>query len=239
MKMKTKSLLALTVLATTLGAQAASNIDLKVIGRIDPGTCTPTLTGGGTVDYGTISPSSLSSTGYTILSLKEIDVGINCTAPTKVMLTTINGRPDTSVAPVPEGASGYAAIKVSDIPIFGGTLGDVAVGGLGMAGTAKIGGYSTRIDPATVKLDGVDVDMLSTGNINAVSWAKATVGTLFSNTTARGVSWATKNTLTPLAFTNMSGKLSVQAYLNKKSELPLTQTIKLDGLTTLELVYLP
>ncbi len=54
-----------------------------------------------------------------------------------------------------------------------------------------------------------------------------------------GGSWAATGTTTPVAFTNLSGKLGVQAYLNQRSAFDLTNTVQLDGLSTLELVYLP
>lgn len=42
----------------------------------------------------------------------------------------------------------------------------------------------------------------------------------------------------PRTFTNMSGTINVQAYINKTSELDISQPIELDGQTTIELVYL-
>ncbi|KFD14546.1 hypothetical protein GSMA_02017 [Serratia marcescens subsp. marcescens ATCC 13880] len=41
-----------------------------------------------------------------------------------------------------------------------------------------------------------------------------------------------------MAFTTVAGKLGVQAYITKTSELDLSKPINLDGLTSLELVYL-
>jgi hypothetical protein len=86
--------------------------------------------------------------------------------------------------------------------------------------------------------DGVAVDSISSLG-NTTSWTTISTGSLF-NTVAnvRYSSWATKGTTTPIAFTTLAGKLGVQAYINKASELDLTKPVVLDGLTTLELVYL-
>ena len=238
MKMMQKSLLALAVIATTaLNVQAASNVEVKVIGRIDPGTCTPTLSGGGTIDYGTMSPDSLAATGFTLLPEKQLDFAIACTAPSKVAVKVVNGRPNT-VAGATEGASGFASLPASIANIFGAT-GNTAVAGLGESNGVKVGGYGIRIATDTVIADTNSVDTLRAENIASPVWNNYALGSMLASTTVRGVTWAATGTTTPIAFENLSGKLGVQAYLNAKSALNLNTTIQLDGLSTLELVYLP
>ncbi|MBB1202748.1 DUF1120 domain-containing protein [Enterobacteriaceae bacterium 89] len=235
MKTIQKSICALAVLAATaVSAQAASNVDVKVIGRIDPGTCTPTLSGGGTVDYGTMSPSILAATGYTVLPEKQLDFAISCTAPSKVALLAVSGRPGT-VAGSAEGVNNLGS-QPAGTTLMGQT--NTSVAGLGKAGNANIGGYALRIDPTTVKADSASVDGVYSENSGS-SWKAGAFGTPFNNNVLRYVSWAAKGNTTPEAFTNLTGKLSVQAYIADKSTLDLTNTIQLDGLTTLELVYLP
>jgi hypothetical protein len=239
MKMMQKSLLALAVMATTaLNVQAASNVDVKVIGRIDPGTCTPTLSGGGTIDYGAMSPSTLAATGYTLLAEKQLDFAIACTAPSKVAVKVVNGRPNT-VAGETEGASGFAGMDTGSVSLFGYATGRIGVAGLGESNGVKVGGYAMRITPGTVTADTNSVDTLNTANVASPVWAANTVGSLLSSTGDRGTTWAATGTTTPVAFTNLSGKLGVQAYLNEKSAFNLNTTVQLDGLSTLELVYLP
>ncbi|NIG22447.1 DUF1120 domain-containing protein, partial [Pantoea sp. Al-1710] len=233
-----KSLLALAVMATTaLNVQAASNVDVKVIGRIDPGTCTPTLSGGGTIDYGTLSPSTLAATGLTVLPEKQLDFAIECTAPSKVAVKVVNGRPNT-VAGATEGAAGFANLPASSAAIFGATT-TIGVAGLGESDGVKVGGYGIRIAPGTVIADTKSVDTLNAPNVASPVWAANTLGSLLAGATVRGTTWAATGTTTPVAFTNLSGKLGVQAYLNEKSAFDLTNTVQLDGLSTLELVYLP
>ena len=86
--------------------------------------------------------------------------------------------------------------------------------------------------------DNVAVDSIqATGN--TTSWTKTTAGSLITvPTNVRYATWAATGTTTPIAFTTLTGKLGVQAYINKASELDLTKPIALDGLATLELVYL-
>jgi hypothetical protein len=238
MKMMQKSLLALAVMATTaLNVQAASNVDVKVIGRIDPGTCTPTLSGGGTIDYGAMSPSTLAATGYTLLAEKQLDFAIACTAPSKVAVKVVNGRPNTT-AGVSEGVSGFANAPTG-VSLFG--VANVGTAGLGESNGVKVGGYGVRIVPTGVIADTNPVVAVNASLSAATpSWSAASsTGGLVDSTNTRGTSWAATGTTTPIAFTNLSGKLGVQAYLNEKSAFNLATTVQLDGLSTLELVYLP
>ncbi|WIE52931.1 DUF1120 domain-containing protein [Pseudomonas sp. GM17] len=61
---------ATTATAFSLGAHAAS-VEVKVIGTIIPNACTPTLAGGGTIDYGTHSSTDLSTNDFTLLPEKK------------------------------------------------------------------------------------------------------------------------------------------------------------------------
>ena len=84
--MMKKTVLALALLATTASAFAADSVDVRVIGTIVPAACTPTLSGGGTVDYGTIKADTISATDYTVLPEKQISFLDPCDAPAKVAL---------------------------------------------------------------------------------------------------------------------------------------------------------
>jgi hypothetical protein len=243
MKMMQKSLLALAVMATTaLNVQAASNVDVKVIGRIDPGTCTPTLSGGGTIDYGTMSPSTLAATGYTKLPEKQIDFSITCTAPSKVAVEVKNGRPNSTAGYTENSATGFAR-QPAGMDIFGISSTGLGVAGLGESNGVKVGGYGVRFSTVGTTADSNSVDLIYAINPHntAATWLKSVNGNLLRSdgTVGQGISWAAIGTTTPVAFTNLSGKLSVQAYLNEKSAFDLTNTVQLDGLSTLELVYLP
>jgi len=233
MKTMQKNALALAVLATTALPVMAESVDVRVIGTITPTACTPTLSGGGTIDYGVIPPASLSDTAFTVLQEKQIDISINCDAPAKVSLKTINGRPNT-VAGSTEGAGGTAR-NPDGVTLFGST--NLAVAGLGLDGTDKIGGYAMRIAQGTAVADGSDVDVIISDDMNA-TWARSAAGSIFNQLRTRHVSWGATGTTTPVAFETFTAKLGAQAYINKASELDLSKPVALDGLTTIELVYL-
>lgn len=220
--------IALSSITTTSLPAMANIVDLRVIGAITPGSCTATLGGGGTFDYGTISPSSLSATDFTLLPVISLPISITCTAATKAALRPVNGRPNT-LAGASEGTSGYGT---TPIPLFGMNS---AAGGLGLDGTDKIGGYSVQLVNGLA--DGTSVDILNRNGPTG-AWGKSTIGVLFNSISVRDTSWGATGTIVPIEFTDFSGTLQVQAYLNKSTDLDLSKPINLDGFSTLELVYL-
>ncbi|MHA7845306.1 DUF1120 domain-containing protein [Serratia sp. D1N4] len=229
-----KTVCALAVLATTSLPALAESIDVRVIGTIDPTACTPTLSGGGTVDYGTIKPTALAKDAFTTLAEKQLDFAINCDAPAKVAITAHSQRGANAVKT--DGTMDTLTTAPTGVTLFG-TAG-AGVVGLGLDGTKGIGGYGLRQVPGTMIADGIAVDSV-VSNGNTTTWVKASSGALFNNPVdIRYSSWAKTGTTTPIAFTTLTGKLGVQAYINKTSELDLTKPVALDGLTTLELVYL-
>lgn len=234
MKQMQKAVLALAVLATISLPVMAESIDVRVIGTITPSACTPQISGGGTVDYGAIKPETLSADEYTVLAEKQLDFSITCDAPAKVAIKAINGRPD-SLAGATEGATSGAGVVPVDLY---GTSASIAGVGLGLDNGAKVGGYSIALTPSTVQVDNENVDSLRS-NDDTASWKTAsTTGGIFNSASQRYVSWAATGTTEPVAFETMSGKLNIRAYINKTSELDLTKPVALDGLTTIELVYL-
>lgn len=81
-----KKVLLATALSLCVTSAFAANPTavLKVKGTLTNAACTPTLSNGGTVDYGTINLGNLSATAVNQLGQKNIDLTINCTAATKV-----------------------------------------------------------------------------------------------------------------------------------------------------------
>lgn len=215
---------------TTLSAMADS-VDVKVMGTIIPSSCTPALSGGGVIDYGNIGAESLSKTDYTLLSLKSLDFTVKCNAATKVAVKAIEGRPGTAAGTI---LNGYGGVGM--VPFF--VLdNDQIVAGLGMDGERRIGGYAIRITAGTVTADGNSVDSIFSLNEGS-HWQNEGKRPLYNIGRMIYHSWAAAGTTIPLAFTNLSGKLEVKAYLNKASELDVSKPVRLDGLTTIELVYL-
>ncbi|MCG3098283.1 DUF1120 domain-containing protein [Enterobacter sp. DRP3] len=225
-----KALISLAIAFTANQAIAAGDsIDVKVIGKIIPSACTVAVSGGAVFDYGTIKAETLATDDYTMLGVKNADLSVTCEAPTKVALTVTDMRADSKVT-----------ITGKKWAANGGTV-DTSVSslGLGDANGTHIGTWGMWMEPATVKADGNSVTPLSTGTptING-DWGVPSTGTFWLAQTGSYTSWASPGTLTPVALTTLTGTLSVQAAINKGSELDLTQSITLDGLANIQIYYI-
>ena len=208
--------------AASGAAFAADTADLTVKGVIKPAACTPTLSGGGIVDFGTIPANSLSDTTFTRLPEKWVHATITCDAPAKL------------------------ALKAQDNRIGTASLNDLGLGGkdvqfgFGEKDNKKLGAYSLYVSPYS-EVDGtivstsahvyVSTDNGNTWSVNAGGRHRADGSNLIGLNPAGGPSPAT-------------GKVFVYAFrLNASIEstpnLPALNTdVQLDGSAALSVVYL-
>ncbi|NLU15357.1 MAG: DUF1120 domain-containing protein [Serratia liquefaciens] len=221
---------ALAVLAITSLPSLAKNIEVKVAGTITPSGCTPTLSGGGSVDYGTMASDTLTLDAYTLLDRKTLDLTITCDAPVKLALETKNGRPNTLAGVDTEDTISGAGLS----PVDGGDIKGAVVVGLGLSGKARIGGYGLGIMSAMA--DSKTIELISRDGSSGEWNNKDT--SIYSIGVKRQLSWGIRGSKDPAPFQNITLNLYVQAYINKASELDLTKPVVLDGLSTIELIYL-
>ncbi|HEJ8090528.1 TPA: DUF1120 domain-containing protein [Serratia liquefaciens] len=220
---------ALAVLTITSLPSQAKDIEVKVAGTITPSGCTPTLPGDGAIDYGIINSDSLTLDAYTTLERKNLALTITCDAPVKLALEAKNGRPNTLAGVATEDAISGAALSPVGHLIFG----DPAVVGLGISNSARIGGYQIGVNNVIADGDTV-LPIIREGNSG--KWTDG--HNFYSVGFKRQLSWMQDRLSEPGAYKSLTINLLVQAYINKASELDLTKPVILDGLTTLELVYL-
>lgn len=237
-KQMQKAACALAVLSATALPAMAESVDVRVIGTIAPTACTPTLSGGGTIDYGSINPDTLSATDFTVLDEKQLTMTITCDAPAKIAVQSYNKRPNT-LAGATELTGDNSAPAPAGVLLFN-TV-SIPVVGLGLDGDAKIGGYGIRVVTDTALADTVAVTNIQTSDKTFASWGNKALnaGSLYyAKTVPIFTSWAPTGTTSPVAFKTLTATLGIQAYINKTSELDLTKPVRLDGLTTIELIYL-
>ncbi|MCK7177164.1 hypothetical protein L8P05_25080, partial [Enterobacter cloacae] len=100
----------------------------------------------------------------------------------------------------------------------------------------KVGGYALMISSPIV--DGADAK-LTAKNDNGNYEPLANMTTMYSGqTVTRLVGFNSGSVQTPQALTTLSADIYVLPRINKASELDLSKDIKLDGLATIEIVYL-
>ncbi|ESN53173.1 DUF1120 domain-containing protein [Enterobacter sp. MGH 16] len=227
-----KTLIAVALALTANQAMAAGDsIDVKVIGKIVPSACTVAVSGGAVFDYGTIKAETLATDDYTMLGVKTANLSVSCEAPTQVALTVSDMRADS-----------VAALTGKKWAANGGTVDASGVTsglGLGDSNGAHIGAWAMWMEPGSVKADGNTVTTIVASKPTITGdWEAPSSGTFWLAQTIYYRSWAAPGTLTPVALTTLTGTLSVQAAINKGSELDLTQSITLDGLANIQIYYI-
>ncbi|MGF6752721.1 DUF1120 domain-containing protein [Paraburkholderia sp. GAS42] len=220
MKLVSKNtLLAALLAAASAGAFAGTSVDLHVIGTITPPSCTPTLAGGGIIDLGTVSGGLIAANAFTNLTTKTSTLTISCDQPARVAMKLVDGRA-TSVVP------GLAASLVAGLT-------DTDGFGLGTVGTSNVGTYTLAFsDPTADSVAGsgaVSID-------NGTTWALATDANRHLNGTK--IATAADATGAPKAFSTMTTDLQAVIGINKRSALPITGNVPIDGLATISMVYL-
>ncbi|HIE9359436.1 TPA: DUF1120 domain-containing protein [Klebsiella quasipneumoniae subsp. similipneumoniae] len=223
-----KTLLAAAISVSASQAMAAGDsLDVKVIGQIVPSSCSIAVGNGAVFDYGTIKAETLATDDYTMLGVKTTDFSLICEAPTKVALLTTDMRADSIVPLSGKQWSANGGIAVNS------SL------GLGDANGTHIGAWAMWMETSSIKADGNAVVPIATTSPTISSdWQVPNSGTTWLAQTGTYRSWASQGTLVPIALTTLTGTLSVQAGINKGSELDLTQSITLDGLANIQVYYI-
>ncbi|MDZ4355437.1 MAG: DUF1120 domain-containing protein [Variovorax sp.] len=197
---------------------SAESAELRITGTIVPAACTPAFAGGGVVDYGTISARSLNPVGQTMLPDKSIQLTVTCEAPGLFAVKVVDERAGTAITSLTTIIGYDANMKF----------------GLGAAGGKNIGAYSMEITKATpdqgttrqlVSLDGGATWLVFAGGMTGDG------GKLVAFADNAGAT-------VPGAHISITADIRVVTALDRTSNLPLTQKIPLDGLSTFELVYL-
>lgn len=217
------------VISTANAAFAADTADLKVQGTLIMGSCTPSLSGGGVVDYGKISVKSLSTTDFNQLGTKEVTLSLTCDSPTKAAWTIVDDRADSAI---------------DTDPVVGNSTTTDPLGEFGLGTTSagiKLGSYGVdaMVQPAPT-VDGVSgfvgssVDAGKTWKLvdSAVSGGQAT-----RNDGTRLISYSDASGQ-PVAFTTASEVLQIGASLQNTTTLAIADDTALDGQATISVVYL-
>lgn len=209
-----KSKLAILLLGvSTLGANAADTFDINVTGVIKPPACVGGLNGGDTIDYGNIFVSKLNPAVNTGLGEKTADFTINCRVPTRMGFVVHDNQAGTVLG------SGVSRMGF----------------GLDKSGN-KIGLYMINMNEADMTIDTAPTVSTLSSTDNGTTWSKA--GIMYINPESTLYSFANGGEKTPVAFSQLTGKLTIIPFIAPTTTLDLSEPIHFEGLTTFELVYL-
>lgn len=208
---------AASALLTPIFASAATTAELKLIGTIIPAACAPNFVGGSTIDYGNIPAGTLNVAEQTMLPEKHTTLSVTCDAPVKFALRTFDERSATVVSTLTTIDNYSASAKY----------------GLGTAENgAKIGAYSLKIDNETSGTGSTFRVTSSDGN----TWVRFGGGLSGNGTSLIGFSDGQNNA--PAAHKSVTMDMKIVAAIDKAENLPVTDEINIDGLATIEVVYL-
>lgn len=230
-----KTLISCLLSVASFSTLAASNsVDLKVNGVLVNGACTPTLDGGGTVNYGHIPVGNLSPTATNQLGIKPVNLTITCDQAIPIGFTTTDNR-----------ASSLQVLTIANAYSNGISAAAATTEyGLGTtAGGVKIGAYAIGVTVGGTTADGVVTDLLSNGNgadTSRRTWSKTSAGSTLSGSPGfiRVLTSAATGTLTPISAKVFVYPLRVVAAIQSTNALAITDNTNLDGDTTISLVYL-
>ncbi|MCL6721992.1 DUF1120 domain-containing protein [Klebsiella sp. T2.Ur] len=93
-----KLLLATLIAVASHAALADSTVVMKVKGKMNNASCTPELSNGGSIDFGTIALDQLSPTQTNQMGQKDMSLTITCPSATKVAWSIADNKEDTNAA---------------------------------------------------------------------------------------------------------------------------------------------
>lgn len=232
---------ALPALAMSISSAFADPVSgpsgkLTVTGEYTPPPCSVTLAANGTVDYGHISSSSLSSIYETTLPIKTLAnaITINCASPTSVAINWEDNR-FSSLSGSPIDTVGlYNQLQPS---------GSTSVVGLYLglgndSGNHPIGSYVSTL--SALKVDGAPQFFASDATV-PFEKGTATPTEVFEYMGNRGPSLAynfLNNNGEPVQGKLFTMDYNVMATIAKSTYLDFSQEVVLDGSSTISVYYL-
>lgn len=201
------------LLATCPWALAASSTDLSVKGSITPSACAPSLSSGGIVDYGKMATKDLQPGpgGMVDLPMRTLQMTVDCEAHTLFALTPIDNRTER---PEPIQPWLYS---------------------LGVLEQKIMGVY--MLDMTNILADSVSVSSLKSPDGGA-TWNLLAPGELWNPTTFTGFGNKSSGVLAPIPLQKLTMDVTVWPSLFPLDWLALTDSVELEGSTTLDLIYL-
>lgn len=238
MSKQTRILASLILLSLPLKAADRLSIDVKV--SLEAAACTPTLSNGGVVNFGTHPYGTLSPDHYTQLGTRNITLTVTCESATGIAITARDTRVES--VNIGEDTDGKRGVKYA-LAGSGYIADPTRLFGLGTApGGGKIGSYAVLIDTATLSAnngsEAVDVEMAGADAVfsgQRRTWQSLPVYPLPVDQSYY-YTFVKKGELTPTPVMNATIPLQVSASV--ANNLGGREKIELDGQAVISVVYL-
>lgn len=195
----------------------ANTTDVIVSGVIKPSACTPSLSGGGTFDFGVITAAELREDRVTRFKSQPQQLAVNCGAPTRFALRGVDGRADSNMMP----SNVTFGLGTNDLD-------------------QRIGAYFLQGVASSVVVDGnSSVTRLITAD-SGKSWAPDSSSInfhLYNGKEGHFHGFAVDAQI-PTAIKQLTADLQVDMSISALKNLTVTDDITIDGASTIEVSYL-
>ncbi|KRP62253.1 DUF1120 domain-containing protein [Pseudomonas trivialis] len=190
--------------------------ELRLQARFAPAACTPSLSGGGTVDFGKLSVMDLNMDKDTVLPARSLIVSVACDAPSAFTLRLGDNRLGS-------------ATGAADDTSFG----------LGLdARQNRIGRYHLVFDPTRTTADNWPQLYRTDSATGTSAWSSASALPLaIAASRYLGFSTSAGSTSGPVPIKQLSATTSLEAVIAPLGSLDLGSEVRLDGAATLEIHY--
>jgi hypothetical protein len=209
MKASLTALTAALLIAACPWAQAASSVDLAVKGVITPSACTPSLSGGGVIDYGKIAAQDLDPVSVTYLPKVSLDFAVNCEAHTLLAVQAQDNRPQNFTPR----AFGFTPTSTG----------------------SPLGAYF--IDVSNFLADGVPVIRMYSPN-NGQGWVAMEDFLPWAPNVLTAFGDTSSGKPAPVPTQHLTMSMLISGHIFFASNLPLEEEIPIDGSATIEVRYL-
>lgn len=191
--------------------------ELRLQARFAPAACTPSLSNGGTVDFGKLSVMDLHMDKETALTARPLGVSVACDAPSAFTLRLQDNRQGS--------ATGNS---------------DETTYGLGLdAKGQKIGRYALVFDPLRATADSFTQLYRTDSPTGKAPWSSSSASPLAIGANRHlGFNANAGSTSGPDPIQQLSATASLEAVLAPLGSLDLGSEVRLDGAATLEINYL-
>ncbi|HEM6631434.1 TPA: DUF1120 domain-containing protein [Citrobacter farmeri] len=217
-------------IALMSGAQASDSADLKIITKLEVGSCTPTMSNNGEANFGNIPLGNLSGTTTNQLGSRFLTLTITCTAATTIGWSITDNKKDS-----------VQTLLIKKPKFNSQDLNDVNYEfGLGRTpGGVKIGAYAVYADLNNITGDGNNLTLMYKTDSSATFWTASGTGEIrndsaYVNACEAGGAMDS----IPVAAKTFVFPLKITAAIQDTGTLNISDNTPLDGSSTISLVYL-
>lgn len=191
--------------------------ELTLRASFAPAACTPRLSNGGLVDYGTLLAKDLNVDSETPLPTKTLLFSVSCDAATPFALLMHDNRNGSATGGTDETAYGLDRDNSQN----------------------KIGRYYLHIDPADFTADALPMLYRTDSTSGGVAWSSASSRQIpMAANSYLGFTDSAGSTSGPVAIQNLAGTVRIKAFLAPSQSLDLRDVVHINGSGTIEIIYL-